>query len=460
MQPLKLSYPNDLIKIGIWGLGTVGKSALRYFQKQGYQVQLFDDGKFHQYELTKIERMGTTLIKNRNLFLQTNDFILPSPGIDLRPYKKWKKKWLAELDIIQQQFTKPVVAITGTNGKTTITHLLSELLKAQGLRVWTGGNIGAGMLDLLEEKNNIDLAVLEVSSFQLEICKCFAPTLAIWTTFSENHLDRHGTLETYFAAKKKIIDNQTKNQHAILPLSLVDKKLDNILSQIHFFTNKCLSNPLLEKFESESELMYIKKREVMRHKINLPPQKTRNTNFLLQNLPPITFQENLLILAMATNIICRWFDKRDLVVPKKLSLPPHRLEKIATINGVDFYNDSKATTPSSTIAAVRQLSSRPILIFLGGLSKGTDRVKLVEKIKKNIKKVYAFGAEAKEIALAAQKACVPCQQFSTLDEAVKQSITEAHPQDQILLSPGGSSFDLFKNYKDRGETFKKLILSF
>src|SRR5690606_28349772 len=144
-----------------------------------------------------------------NTFLENNSYIIPSPGINVYPYASFAHKWLAELDLFNSEYKKPIIAITGTVGKTSVTHLLDQLLQKYTQRVLTGGNIGIGMLDLLSHPENTDVSLLEVSSFQLELCKSFAPDLAIWTTFSENHLDRHETIDKYFDAKYRILINQS-----------------------------------------------------------------------------------------------------------------------------------------------------------------------------------------------------------------------------------------------------------
>lgn len=383
--------------------------------------------------------------------MQGNDFILPSPGIDLRPYKQYQHKWLTELDIIQKNFTRPIVAITGTAGKTTVTHLLSELLKENGLRVWTGGNIGTGMLDLLKTKEKIDIALLEVSSFQLEHTKTFAPDLAIWTNFSENHLDRHGTMEQYFLAKKKIIERQKKGQHALLPLTTAEKitPFDKIKSTFHFFS-------IYEQKEKEVEHIFYRTQRVMRHsseKNVVWPAATE----VFQQLPPVTFRENLLTLAVATTLLSELLDKKLTGSIKKITTLPHRLENVATVNGSTFYNDSKSTTPASTVAAVQQFAKKSIVLFLGGLSKGIDRKELILKIKPSVKTVYTFGAEAEHIANLCAHAQLTCFSFKNLDDAFAACVKNIKPEDHILFSPAGSSFDLFKNYEERGNYFKKLV---
>ena len=156
-------------------------------------------------------------------FLAAHDQILVSAGIDLRPYEKFAHKFIGELDLFAQEWRKPFIAITGTVGKTTVTHILGTVLQHLGKKAVIGGNIGVGLCDLLETAQDAELAVVEVSSFQLELSKSFAADLAIWTNFSPNHLDRHGTLEAYRDAKNKIITMQRAGQKALVPITLAKK---------------------------------------------------------------------------------------------------------------------------------------------------------------------------------------------------------------------------------------------
>ena len=209
-------------KIGVWGLGVVGKAAVRFFHKQGISVNVMENREISAHEQNFLTDHRATLYRQNDVtaFLASHDFCIASPGIDLRPYQQYQKQFITELDIFASFWQKPIIAITGSIGKTTVTHLLSQLLSKK-MRVATGGNIGIGMLDLLAEQDNADCALLEVSSFQLEQCTAFAPTVALWTNFHPNHLDRHGTSEEYFKAKAQLLLRQKETDHALVPLELL-----------------------------------------------------------------------------------------------------------------------------------------------------------------------------------------------------------------------------------------------
>ncbi|MDR3551439.1 MAG: UDP-N-acetylmuramoyl-L-alanine--D-glutamate ligase [Candidatus Babeliales bacterium] len=453
-------------KIGIWGLGVTGKSAVHYFHIRCYHIEVLDQKAFSADDQAYFAERNILLLGQEDLkdFLERNDYIFPSPGIDLAPYAQYAHKFLNELDLFYSSWKKPIIAITGSIGKTTITHLLSLLLQKVGLDVATGGNIGKPMLDLIPLQNSHDIALLELSSFQLEHCKKFAPDLAIITNLYPNHLDRHRSEDEYLRAKANIMRWQTDKQPALLPLALKDAvlrlmPLQKTKKHLYYFSVQTPAHPV------DGKVYYVEQNII--HLLCDPTSlKLRRagtdteTNKVIADLsqfPPITFQENWLI-------ICAVFDIIKLQIPDlatiELHVPEHRLEKVATINGVDFYNDSKSTTTQSTLAAIERLSSRPILLILGGLSKGVDREPFVEQIKGKIKKIYCFGKEADQLTAMCQKYGIIHQSCPTLDDAVTGAIADMQSGDQIVLSPAGSSYDLYSNYIERGNHFKQLLMTY
>lgn len=447
------------IRVGIWGFGTVGKSALAFFSQRGIHTQIYDTRSMTEAEMATITASGATLIQPcaLNTFLEFNDKIVISPGVDLRQYSNYRHKWLTELDILQQEFNKPVIAITGSVGKTSVTHLLSQVLADSGLRVWTGGNIGTGMLDLVAAKDDVDVAVLELSSFQLEHCTTFAPLVALWTNLYPNHLDRHGTMENYFVAKKNIFAHQSANQHTFVPLALQEKLMTHAgPNALHFFAGQTANEQ--DFTHKTSTFSFIKNNGVMRHNSTGKAQPyTDSVQKLYNTLCALTYHENGLLIALAADLITHILGVQLNPDLHDATLPPHRLEHVATINGVSFYNDSKSTAPAPTIAAVEKFTGRPILLLLGGFKKGVDRTPLIAAVKNKVKMIYAFGAERDDIASKAEQQGAACTSHATLEEAFAACVHDAQPGDIVLLSPAGSSFDLFKNYEERGNRFKFLV---
>ena len=446
-------------KIGIWGLGKVGKSAVEYFLGKQYEIEVLDKKTLKPEEKMFLKKHNIAYYDQENLehFLQRNEFILPSPGINLQQMQQYKEKCICELDILQKEFHKPIIGITGSVGKTTITHIVNQTLQAQNISVWTGGNIGTPMLQLLKEKRNIQIALLELSSFQLEQSKTFCPDIAVWTNFYPNHLDRHGTLQSYFEAKKNIIRNQKSNQHALLPLKIIDRlgPLEQYNSNIYFVSPKKPTDNQLKKLRPDDQLLYLQNNTIFKY---VPHTNKTSAIAKTNHWADFTFQENLLIIQGIFYIIKKYYGLSEAMIEKmQLKTLEHRLEKCCTIHSIDFYNDSKSTTPASTLAAVRKLSCRPIILLLGGLSKGVDRTPLIKKIKPHVKHIISFGKEAELLKQLCKKEQISCTSFAHMQEAVMHSFDYAKPKDQILLSPSGSSFDLFENYIARGNHFKKII---
>lgn len=449
-------------RIGIWGFGKVGKSAVSYFLHKNYAIEVLDKRELTAQEKMFLEKHNIAYRRQKNLeqFLQRNYIILPSPGIDLRNFQRYEQKFICELDILQKEFCKPIIGITGSVGKTTITNIVDQTLQSQSINVWTGGNIGTPMLNLIKEKDyvdNIDIALLELSSFQLDLCKIFCPDIAVWTNFFPNHLDRHTNLDAYFQAKKKLIINQNKNQYALLPIEIIDtlQPLEQYKSKIYFFSNKRPTDNLIKKLRTKDQLLYAQKNKIFKISRH---DNTETEIATIDNSDNFIFQENLLIIYSIFYIIKKYYELSETNLQKlKLQQLEHRLEKFCTINGIVFYNDSKSTTPASTIAAVKKLSDKPIILLLGGLSKGVDRSPLIKKIKPYVKRIVSFGKESEILKKLCNNENIPCSSFKKLQQAVIYSFTYAVTGDQILLSPSGSSFDLFENYILRGNHFKQVV---
>lgn len=441
-------------KIGIWGFGIVGKAALNYFATKKNQLTVMESRLLTEQESGILKNFDAQFIEQKEYkkFLEENDVILASPGIDLRNYSKYAHKFITELDLFTQENKKNTIAITGTIGKTTITHLLTKIIEKHE-PVLKGGNIGIGMLDLLKP-SQANKIILEVSSFQLEHCTQFAPDLAVWTNFYPNHLDRHKTVEEYFNAKYTLLKYQNKNQNALVPLELASKIMHTHNSRpkstLHFFSIK---KPCLHTYRwlpSKSTLFWIENSKVIHCK-----NHQQEELISLKNISDITYEQNWLILIAALKILN--VPLNATVFPQQEHLE-HRLEKLPTpANQATIYNDSKSTIMESTLAAVEKLHGKNILLLLGGLSKGVTRKEPIEQLRGKVKEIICFGDEALALNEYAKSATIPSKAFPCLESATAYALNKAQSEDQILLSPGGSSYDLFKNYEERGTYFKKLV---
>lgn len=402
---------------GVWGYGVVGKSVARFLHAHGAQVSIYD-----QNPIAHAKELPFTIYQPDQLssFLEEQSQIVPSPGIDITSYyATYTYKFVAELDLFYTFFKKPIIAITGSVGKTTITRIVSMFLEKAGYKILTGGNIGLGMCDFIAQQDQYDMAVLEVSSFQLEYIQCFAPHLAIITPFHPNHLDRHKTIKNYRNAKLNILKYQTENDYAVSP--------------------------------------YVLKRFALYTSAQTSWYRKNTFNIFIDLLPQLTFKENMNIIFLA--ILRLGFDPlQAIALLQTITLnQEHRLEHVKTINNVDYINDSKATTPASTLAAVDFLNNKPIHLLLGGLSKGVCRKDLIKSLQHKVKKVYCFGAEAQQLHAWCQEYAIPADCSLDLPSCMTNAEKQACSNEIILLSPAGSSYDLFKNYQERGNEFKLLI---
>ena len=446
-------------KIGIWGFGVVGQSALTYFDQYCVTSIEILDTKQITLPVTK-NCVFTTVqtVESIQKFLEHNDIILVSPGIKLHDYQQYAHKFIAELDLYQQHASWKTIAITGSLGKTSITHLLTTILQKMNINAIAAGNIGHAMLSLIHQQQNFDRAVLELSSFQLQQAQTFAPDLAIITNLYANHLDHHKDMQEYCAAKCNVFLRQTNKQRALLPLDLIDTISDNFAIQEYWsFFSADKPSCLQLKKHGDNRIYYLNNQKIYKYF-----DHTTDFIFDLAQLPAITFDENWLIIIAALDL--QKINLTNLVViAQQLDIPDHRLQKIGLSNGSIFYNDSKSTVWQATLQAVLSLekqSLHPIKLFVGGLSKGADRTPLFQALASKNIEIFAFGKEAEQIELLSKQFKIPCHSSATLDAAWQACIDNLSTPSQVLFSPGGSSFDLFADYKARGQYFTQLVQDF
>lgn len=441
-------------KIGIWGFGRVGKSVAQILSTEGYTISVMTKNALSDNEMMWLQQRAITLYtqEEKDSFLNHNDHLIPSPGVDIRAdYQAHENKWLFELDLFYTRFKKPIITITGTVGKTTITFMLDQILQQYGVHICTGGNIGIPMCDLIADQDNAQYALLEVSSFQLEYCTTFAPQLAIWTNLAPNHLDRHTTYDDYFNAKYQCIAHQSSADKAIVPLCLAEKiKAKSPQSTIYYVHPAVPTSEELSMLHNTDVLFFIENNQIKK-KIG----DTITALITLDALPSITFAENWLIICSALDLLGLPIDQLPMHA-HSVAIPEHRMEKIVS-RDIVFYNDSKSTTTASTRAAVEKLQGKSIILFIGGLSKGVDRAPFIKELKDKVKQVYCFGAEAETLKDYCAAHTIPAQAFATLDDAFDACVKKASAHDCVLFSPAGSSYDLFKDYEERGNYFKKLV---
>jgi UDP-N-acetylmuramoylalanine--D-glutamate ligase len=501
--------------IGIIGYGIVGKSIHHFLQRHGLPQSFF----FKKNVTTKkksIEiwdqkaefQQPKNKYKNIDDFIHHQDFCFVSPGIKLNHIDFDNPKILCELDIFSHVFKGNTIAITGSAGKTTITKIIAKILRDLGYNALECGNIGTPMLDIVDrsscahflrrtqhvsslilssskdmsEKKQINklkdnpgslplknntAAILELSSFQLERNKHFAPHIGILSNIYHNHLDRHPTFNDYVAAKLMLFKYQKPSNYAILPESILDQKHLPFLKTLQSHPCFVITSTSTKNKKSLSKLKnYSIIHEKNKQVINMSTYKknileNENSFASVEDIPQgVTFFENWLMVFAAlyfygihVTALKNLFKKK---VFRHFSLTnhEHRLEHFAIYQGVDFYNDSKSTILPSTLKAVTLLSSskRHIILIIGGLSKGIDPAPQIQQLNTipQIKKIISFGSKNTLKILTKHH-------FKDLSGVIKYVFLTISQGDIVLFSPGGASFDLFKSYKHRGQVFKEIV---
>jgi len=402
-------------KIVIIGFARSGLACANLLYGLGAQVSITDNS---DSELTRLNlpRLKSKDIKVE-LGVHTRDFIVNrdlavvSPGIPQHcPPVVWagqlKVAMVSEIEVAAALCPATIIAVTGTNGKTTVTTLIARLLEAKGRRVFACGNIGSPFSGEVEKMRQEDFVSLEVSSFQLERIHRFKPKIAVILNFSRNHLDRHNNIEEYLGAKKRIFMNQDKFDYLVL--NYEDPTVRELAK------------------EAQASAVYFRKNE------DLNPNQSA-------------------VLAVASILK---IDKDSVLgVFREFKGLEHRLEYVAEINNIKFINDSKATTVDSALWALENIAGKIILIA-GGRDKGNDYSAILDLALKKVRAVVLIG-EAKNKIRDAFKGLVPIDETNTLQEAIRVAFHKASPGDYVLLSPMCASFDMFSNYEERGLVFKQ-----
>jgi UDP-N-acetylmuramoylalanine--D-glutamate ligase len=349
---------------------------------------------------------------------------------------------IGEIELAAQFLPGPIVAITGSNGKTTTTTLTGEILAAGGLSTLVGGNIGTPAISLADRATRETAIVLEVSSFQLETIQTFHPKVAVVLNVTPDHLDRHRTFEAYVDAKARIFENQRGDDFAVLneddPTCVA--MAARTKAQVFWFGRQ--KEVKLGAWVREGNILFRDGRG-QRQILSVSEIPLKGAHNL----------ENVLAAVCAGALMgCAPEKIRQAV--RDFKAVEHRLEFVATIRGVDYYNDSKATNVDATIKALESFPAN-IHLILGGKDKGSDYSVLNELLRQRVKRVYTIGAAAGKIESQIKGAEIV--HAETLENAVRKANALAEPGDVVLLAPACASFDQFKNYEQRGQVFKEIV---
>jgi len=452
-------------KVLVVGLGKSGLAAALFLRRLGAQVTVSDmrSAAALAKEIPALLEHGIMVESGGHglLTFRRQDLIVVSPGVpldtpELVQVKAFGLPVIGELELAAQYLKGNILAITGSNGKTTTTTLIGAILTSAGIDTLVGGNIGVPVIDLIPRSTDTGWSVLEVSSFQLESTHFFHPKIAVILNITPDHLDRHGTFENYAMAKEMIFSAQMPSDALVLnadndrTAAAASRSSAKVywFSRVHTVPQGCwIENPAeLSKNPSNARLVY-----------RASPEDPIETILPLTevSLKGAHNVENVLAAVCAVRLAGAPADAIRRAVASFRAVE-HRLEYVATDNGVEYYNDSKATNVD---AAAKALAAFPecVHLILGGKDKNSNYADLADLLRHRVKAVYTIGSAAAKIEsqIRGMVPIVPCE---TLDRAVAAARKAAHPGDVILLSPACSSFDQFENYEERGRIFKQLVL--
>ena len=406
------------------GAAKSGLAAAALLSRHGARVYISEKGgieRFPPHFISWAREQGVQIEAGGHTreFIAGSDLVVTSPGIPyLAPPLVWAREqgimvW-GEIELASHFCPLPVIAVTGSNGKTTVVTLITGVLNASGKKAVLCGNVGTPFCDCVDSLSDADFVVLEVSSFQLETIEHFRPFIGVCLNFSQNHLDRHKDLEEYFAAKKRLFENQTPDDYAVL-------------------NYHC--EPFREAAKDfRSQVVYFDRPGDKR------PGSVLNPNFLA---------------VWAVSRILGIADEVVLQVFRSFPGVEHRMEKVRLLDGVEYINDSKATTVEAGRWALESLD-KPVILICGGRDKNLDYSVLKDLVRKKVKTMIAIG-EAQDIFRQAFSEVVPFETADTLPAAVDRSRRKACTGDCVLLSPMCASFDMFKNFEERGTVFKSIV---
>ena len=438
-------------KIVIIGMGKTGIATARYLGNQGAKVVVTDEKQFDQWdgEFKQIAGEKWLEVGDYNArVLEGADMVVPSPGVPpnsdlLVEAQKKNIPVVSEIELAYWFLKVPVIAVTGTNGKTTTTTLLGEILRRSGKKVFVGGNIGTPLIEYAETSQKDDFIVAEISSFQLQWIEKFRPFIAILLNITCDHINYHGSFAQYRRVKAGIFANQTKTDWAIL--NAADQEQDGIADATYAQIVKFSSKDVL------SQGIFIKDNDIV---LIMPGFNEEKYPLGIINLPGLHNVENVMAAIMAARL-CGCSQKDIIAAVRAFSGLPHRIEFAGERNSIKFYDDSKGTNVGSVLRALETFT-QPVILLLGGRDKDGDFESLKPLLKKKTKKVILFGEARNRIASLIGED-IPVLKKAGLREAIQSAYKDAQSGDVVLLSPGCASFDEFANYKDRGNFFKDVV---
>ncbi len=436
-----MRYKNQ--NIAVLGAGLSGTAAALLLRSEGANVTVLDnaeDKNLLKSTIDNLRSQGVRVIGGAAADEDSSPYqmVVLSPGIDpasrlARSFSARQIDMIGELELGWRSCEIPVIAVTGTNGKTTTTELLAQMLNACGQRTIACGNIGKPLSEVAREKNQFDVLTVEVSSFQLETIRTFRPSISLWLNFAPDHLDRYRSVADYRAAKLRIFENQTADDVAVI----------NAIETLPAIRARTIT---FSAYVDQADLRLSEGAIVYENEAALRLSDTK-----LRGLHNI---ENL----MATLAVgmARGLSFRQMVPPLCAYEPrPHRCEFVREVGGVVYVNDSKATNLDAVEKALHA-QTKPVILIAGGKDKGFTFDSLRSLVKESVKSTILIGEMAESIKRSWSGA-IKSEIASSLADAVERAHAVAEPGEVVLFSPGTSSFDMFKSYADRGDQFRALV---
>ncbi|QMU55642.1 MAG: UDP-N-acetylmuramoyl-L-alanine--D-glutamate ligase [Candidatus Mycalebacterium zealandia] len=438
-------------KFLVVGLGKTGVAVSGFLARAGADVtatDLRDAGEIT--EAADLEKLGVKLRTGghrEDVFTQARTVVL-SPGVppDIEPVRAARRadaRVIGEVELSSALCGLPVVAVTGSNGKTTTTGLIGHILKACGKKPFVGGNFGDPFINAVGNESAYDLALLEMSSFQLKTTFAFKPAVAVLLNISPNHLDVHPDYEDYALSKKKIFANQTQDDWAVAngADTQVAAMLDNLSAKKVLFNSE-LTGEHPGCATSDGQTVFFRG-----EKYDLSGSKLQGRH---------NMENSMAAIAVASILGCE--PEKTAAAVIEFSPPPHRMEFVSDVRGARVYDDSKSTNPAAAAAALTALD-KPVVLISGGKDKKTGFSALREPVRSKVSSLVLFG-EARRAMMSELGTLTKTFAADSLQNAVEIAVSEARPGGSILFSPACSSFDMFSSFEERGREFKKIVKRF
>ena len=444
-------------KVLVMGAGRSGIACAKFLADRGAIVALNDQKAIEKWspEALALKGQGVGCLPGEmpGWLLDHSELLVVSPGvptksIPVRYAERAGVEIIGEVELASRFLKGRIVAITGTNGKTTTTSLIGEMLKDAELPAQVGGNIGTPLISLVESSRDDGWTVVELSSFQLETIKEFHPTVALVLNITPNHMDRYESFTDYAAAKRRIFENQTSDDVAVLNMD--DEIVASWASGLRAF---------VAKFSVQRELdigLFLRGREIVVRSPEAERVLMLRDEMKLRGLHNV---ENVLG-ALTVGLACGVSAQSMLETIKRFEPVEHRLERVAEIEGVQFYNDSKATSVDATMKALEAFKEDfgQVVLILGGRGKNAPYAPLGPLVKEKVRQLILIGEDSERIANELGE-FAPTQKAVDLKDGVNRSFQVAQPLDIVLLAPACASFDMFESFEHRGQVFKQEVQS-